>query len=150
MLIYDSKNIFLADDDEDDRDFFQQGLKEVCDPCILTTAENGEVLMNLLSRKVSGLPDIIFLDLNMPAKNGFECLEEIKKDQNLKNLPVIIFSTTAQEGAISQTYNLGANYYVVKPTDFKALKKIITRVLTMDWNKNNAQPSKERFLLSVA
>lgn len=79
-----SKNIYLADDDEDDRSFFQDALKEVCEEYTLTTAADGRELMNILYTPPVRLPDIIFLDLNMPAKNGFECLAEIKNKKGIK------------------------------------------------------------------
>jgi len=65
-------NIFLADDDEDDRDFFSQALNEVCNQAHLMQAENGVELMKILSRPPSPLPDVIFLDPYMPGKNGYE------------------------------------------------------------------------------
>lgn len=156
ILIFDhmteclSKNIFLADDDEDDRSFFQDALNEVCHGSNLTVAKNGIELMDLLYQPPVPMPDVLFLDLNMPAKNGFECLEEIKKTDRLKKLPVVIFSTTAQVEAVNRVYNEGANYYVCKPSDFGQLKKVIKNVLSIDWVKEKSQPSKEKFIFSYS
>ncbi len=144
-----SKNIFLADDDEDDRLFFEEALKEVCNDAILTVAENGDELMEILYRPPVPMPDVIFLDLNMPKKNGFECLAEIKNNRNLKNLPIIIFTTSLQEESVRKVYNQGANYYVRKPTDYKQLKLIVKKLLAIDWLKEALQPEKERFIFTA-
>ncbi|WP_018343937.1 response regulator [Cytophaga aurantiaca] len=145
-----SKNIYLADDDEDDRLFFQDALSAVCNDVNLTIAKNGIELMDILYLPPSPLPDVIFLDLNMPTKNGFECLEEIKKNETLKHLPVIIFSTTVQEEAVNKVYKEGANFYIRKPDNFNQLKKILKKVLTIDWLKEVKQISKEQFIVSIA
>lgn len=113
----------------------------------LIVANDGEKLMKLLQNV--NLPDLLFLDLNMPLKNGFECLEEIKKDEKFKNLPVIIFSTSSQPSAIDQVYRSGAHLYVRKPNDFATLKKVIHYVLTYNWLENPSQPSKEQFVLTI-
>lgn len=144
-----SKNIFLADDDEDDRLFFEEALKEVCDDAVLTVAENGDELMEILYRPPVPMPDVIFLDLNMPKKNGFECLAEIKKNGTLKDLPIIIFTTSLQEESIKKVYSQGANYYVRKPTDFRQLKLIVEKLLAIDWLKEALQPEKERFVFTA-
>jgi len=144
-----SKNIFLADDDEDDRLFFEEALKEVCNDAILTVAENGDELMEILYRPPVPMPDVIFLDLNMPKKNGFECLAEIKNNRNLKNLPIIIFTTSLQEESVRKVYSQGANYYVRKPTDYKQLKLIVKKLLAIDWLKEALQPEKERFIFTA-
>ena len=108
-------NILLADDDDDDRLLFTDVLREYAKEANLTFAHNGEHLMTLLRSK--DLPDVLFLDLNMPLKNGMECLEEIRGDEKLKELPVIIFSTSSHPGTISQMYDIGAHLYVRKLND---------------------------------
>ncbi len=140
-------HIFLADDDEDDRLFFEEALREVTQQVMLDTAEDGESLMKKL-KHTPELPDLLFLDLNMPKKNGFECLEEIKKDSRLFRLPVIIFTTSQQEESINRVYEQGATYYVRKPNDYISLKNIIRKVLGMDWVKEHFQPEKARFILT--
>ena len=95
------------------------------------------------------LPDVIFLDLNMPAKNGFECLAEIKKNNTLKSLPVIIFSTTVQEETVNRVYKDGASYYICKPDNFTQLKKALKKVLEIDWLKEISQTPKEKFIVSI-
>lgn len=145
-----SKNIYLADDDEDDRYFFQDALKEVCKEVQLTMAINGSQLMTILNKSPVPPPDVLFLDLNMPIKNGFECLTEIRASQIFNQLPVIIFSTTSQEEAVNRVYNSGANLYVRKPDSFGQLKKVLKQVLSIDWVNNRTQLPKEQFLVTIA
>ena len=146
------KNIFLADDDADDRDFFADALKEISVQTELTTANDGVELMTTLEETVTAPPPphVIFLDLNMPRKNGFECLEEIRRTPKLKNIPVAIFSTTANENAIETTYSLGANCYIRKPNSHELLKKTIETVLALDLWENNSRLPKEKFVLAIS
>jgi CheY-like chemotaxis protein len=140
------KSIFLADDDSDDCLLFEDALREVGFPVQLTTANDGLQLMEILDKTVPPPPDVIFLDLNMPCKNGFECLEEIKQSFKLKNIPVVIFSTSARPETIDKVYQQGANYYICKPGSFLMLKKAIQYVLSIDWKEKRLQPSKENFV----
>ncbi len=140
------KNIFLADDDADDRNFFEDALKQVTIPTQLTVANDGLELMNNLEIKPPP-PDIIFLDINMPRKNGLQCLEEIRNTPKYKDIPVVIFSTTSSEDTVNKTYQHGANLYICKPTSFDVLVKTVESVLTIDmWHQ--PQPPKEKFVLA--
>jgi len=143
------KNIFLADDDDDDRNFFEDALKLISIPVKLTLANDGLQLMNNLEAiEEIPPPDVIFLDLNMPRKNGFECLHEIRNTPKFKGIPVVVFSTTNHKDAVDKTYNQGANYYICKPRSFGLLVKAIETVLNYDmWHA--PQPSKEQFVISI-
>jgi CheY-like chemotaxis protein len=145
------RHIYLADDDVDDQLFFQEALKEVKFPTELTVAKDGNALMETLDHGVTEAPPphVIFLDLNMPLKNGFECLREIRETPKLKNIPVIIFSTSNNADAIDLTYSLGANYYVCKPSSHKLLIKAIDTLLGLELWGTNTQIQKEKFVLSI-
>ncbi len=145
-----TKKIFLAEDDADDRMFFEDVLKEVGIDTQLVMADDGVELMNVLDEKVPPPPDIIFLDLNMPRKNGFECLKEIRQTAKLKEIPVVIFSTSDSEHAIDTTYSLGANFYMRKPRSFDMMKKAIQTVLSKDLATGASQVSKDKYLLAIA
>jgi len=140
------KNIFLADDDADDRMFFEDALNQLPIPIRLTLSNDGLELMRNLETVV---PDVIFLNLNMPRKNGFQCLEEIRNTPSLKDIPIVIFSTTVNEDAVNKTYQLGANYYIRKPHSFELLVKAIETVLTLDMVLK-PQPPKKKFILTIA
>jgi CheY-like chemotaxis protein len=140
------RQVLLADDDDDDRLLFLDVLKELKLPVTLSSANNGEMLMQVLAQSTP--PDILFLDLNMPLKNGFECLVEIRRDPRLDGMPVVIFSTSSQPSAIERVYSDGAQLYIRKPNDFTELKNVIHHVLTMDWNEQT-QITREQFVLKT-
>ena len=140
-------NIVLADDDIDDCNFFKEALDELPVSAHLTTVHDGEKLMQLLTKNANPLPDVLFLDLNMPRKNGFDCLVEIKRNANLKSLPVIIFSTSFEQEVANLLYKNGAQHYIRKPSHFSQLKNIIYHTLTIIRNNNFVQPSKDKFVI---
>ena len=126
-----SLNILLAEDDIDDRFFFAQALKELPIHTHLVTVHDGEQLMDYLSKHLNDLPDVLFLDLSMPQKSGFECLAEIKEEMQLVEMPVIMFSTAFprdnhyEQGLIKMLLNMGAQGFIRKPSNFNLLKDII-------------------------
>ena len=134
-MITKQLNILLADDDTDDCVFFKNALSELMFNSSLTTVNDGEELMQLLTKEKSIHPHIIFLDLNMPRKNGFECLSEIKQNKKLKNIPVVIFSTSKSEEKIKILFKKGATIYVSKPGDYTQLKQVIQHSLSMSLDK---------------
>jgi CheY-like chemotaxis protein len=139
--------LLLADDDKDDCDLFKEALDELPVTADLATVHDGEQLMQLLVDKKNKLPQVLFLDLNMPRKNGFECLSEIKKNQSLKGLPVIIFSTSYDTDIVNLLYNNGAHFYISKPNEFDKLKKVIQTALSSLAQNDSLQPVREKFEL---
>jgi CheY-like chemotaxis protein len=127
--------ILLADDDIDDRFFFDKALQEIPIETALVTVYNGEQLMNYLGENTENLPDLLFLDLSMPRKTGFECLSEIKENIKLKDLPVVMFTTSFTRGIdfednLKNTLSrMGAMDYIRKPGDFEELKQVIHQAL---------------------
>src|SRR5688572_1667448 len=119
MLKHEQKSthILFSDDDTDDALLFTQAADLLTSPILLSFAEDGEQLMRYLAKEV--LPDLIFLDLNMPVKNGIECLREIRSDKKLDWLPIIVYTTSDSPKDIEACYELRANLYVVKPTSFE-------------------------------
>ena len=141
-------SLLLADDDEDDCAFFKDALEELVISVDLITVNDGVQLMNfLLDNLPTNLPDILFLDLNMPRKSGFECLTEIKEIDELKHLPVIIFSTSLDMNIVDLMYKKGAIYYIQKPGEFSKLKKVIENALTITAENNFKQPVRNHFVL---
>lgn len=141
--------IALADDDEDDRNFFKDAFEELKINTVVTTLCDGEELMNYLNLPETILPNILFLDLNMPKKNGYECLLEIKKVQKFDNIAIAIYSTSSSEEDIENTFVQGANIYIKKPSDFNILKKILSQVVTINWQYHTSGLNKENFLLRM-
>ena len=141
-----SIDVMLADDDVESREIFIEAIKEVAPQVNVRVADNGRDLMGFLLNRPATLPDLIFLDLNMPLKNGHECLEEIRSNDELKDSPVIIYSTSSSLQHIDETYKRGADFYVPKPDSFKELKWIANKILSLDWAEH-IRPRREKFVL---
>ena len=143
------KNIILADDDIDDCELFQDAVKELSIQTKLSILENGVALMATLEETVPPPPDVIFLDLNMPLKNGYEVLIQIRNTPKLRRIPIVIFSTTSSDNAVNKTYEHGANYFICKPSSFSLLVKVIETVLALEmWQ--TPQTPREKYLLEIA
>lgn len=130
-MILDELNILLADDDADDCLFFKDAVTAFIPATNFRAVHDGEQLMQVLKNETTKLPDILFLDLNMPRKNGFECLTEIKQHQKLKTLPVVIFSTSNAYDSINVLFQTGADVYIRKPSNFEQLVQVIKHALPM-------------------
>ncbi|MHA7056982.1 response regulator [Aquimarina sp. M1] len=141
--------ILLADDDEDDRALFEKAIKELGLQTDLKLFINGMELIKYLRQPDTALPNVLFLDLNMPTMDGFECLKEIKDDPGLKGITVVIYSTSSSEKDIEATFLNGANIYVNKPTNFNDLKNILKKVLTIDWQYHTSNLNRENFLFRL-
>jgi len=141
--------ILLADDDEDDRTFFSEAIAELKMSNQLTLFNDGKDLMDYLVQPDAALPHILFLDLNMPYKNGLDCLKEIRSDQRYKDVSVAIYSTSSSEKDIEDTFIEGANIYIKKPNDFSQLKKVIKEVVHMNWQFHSSGLNKETFFFSI-
>ena len=141
--------IILADDDEDDRMLFIDAFDEIKISTKVQTFKDGSELMNYLNNEESILPEILFLDLNMPKKNGIECLKEIKSNDRLSKIAIAIYSTSSSEEHIEETFVKGANIYIKKPNDFAVLKKVLQDVVTMNWQFHTSGMNLENFLLRV-
>ena len=146
-MLSQAKHIILAEDDEDDSIFFEDALNSLPDPPNLIRAKDGVELTNLLEDHTP-LPDMVFLDLNMPRKNGAQCLVEIREKKDLQHLPVIVLSTNSSRDIIDAMYRFGANLYIQKPSDIRMWKRAIMKVLEMDWNIHTPFSVKENFTLT--
>ena len=121
--------ILIADDDEDDRLLTKQALEEAHLSNDVRFVEDGEELMDYLHRQnayagqdgKAPRPGLILLDLNMPKKDGRECLREIKSDEKLRDIPIVVLSTSSEAADITQTYDLGVNSFISKPVTFSGL-----------------------------
>jgi len=118
----------IIDDDEDDRFAFTSALKEMLSSTECMEAESGDKALVQL-RESEILPDFIFLDINMPRMNGYDCLKELKGDKKLQNIPVIMYSTSFNEKSINEFRTLGASSYLNKPNDLSKLPEAIIEAI---------------------
>ncbi|HZJ20799.1 MAG TPA: response regulator [Pricia sp.] len=123
------RRIFLADDDDDDRQLFQEALAKISDFVNIITFDNGVSLIDQLLKTHEKLPDAIFLDLNMPLMNGEECLADIRNESIFAQVPIIIYSTSLDRAKVEYLYEKGANRYLQKPSSFAHLKSALEKCL---------------------
>ncbi|WP_417860134.1 response regulator [Winogradskyella sediminis] len=142
-------NLALADDDEDDRLFFTEAFEELKVKSKVLLFKDGIELMDYLDDSNNAIPNLLFLDLNMPKKSGLECLKEIKASQRFNDMAIAIYSTSASEEDIENTFVIGANVYIKKPNDFEKLKKVLSEVVTTNWQYHTSGLNKENFLLRL-
>lgn len=120
----------LADDDLDDTDLFREALRKVAPTVECRTVENGRQLFDVLAETSAQLPDIIFLDINLPIMDGWECLRNLNSNLGYKNIPVVVYSTSSTKRDIDTAYSLGALLFITKPDDFEELCEILQVIST--------------------
>jgi len=143
-----SARIILTDDDADDRSFFNEAFSEMQMQGELQTFSDGKELMDYLHSSVIP-PDVVILDLNMPRKSGFECIEEIRSDSRFSHTSIAVYSTSSSDKDIEATFNSGANLYIKKPSDYGILKKVIRTILGRDWSSGSPGHNRESYLLRL-
>lgn len=146
MNSQEAMSVFLAEDDEDDCLLFNDAIKELSSLIQLRVANDGVELMDLLNDSTSPLPKVLFLDINMPRKNGFECLVEIRNNKKFDSIVIVICSTSFQRDIADQLYEGGAQYYIRKPAMFRDYKAAIKQALTII-QQNKQHPTKENFVI---
>jgi CheY-like chemotaxis protein len=138
------KHLIIADDDEDDQMLLKEAIQEYSDTIDLTVISDGKQLLNFLNK--DNTADLILLDLNMPYKNGTECLMEIRANENLRHIPVVILSTSRNVRDIELCFNFGANLFFTKPCSFLSLKILIRSILSINWTSFKTISSKQKFI----
>lgn len=129
------KKLFIIDDDEDDQLFLHEAMNDLKIPIDCYYANNGETALKQLRDEGIPVPDFIFLDLNMPRLNGKECLVEIKKLSKYDEVPIIIYSTSSHQKDKTEIMQLGADYFLTKPTRISELCKHLLDIFSTDWKK---------------
>lgn len=142
-------HILLADDDEGDRLLFTDAFAELEIETIVSTVNNGLQLMERLNMHHIPLPHFLFLDLNMPRKNGLDCLKEIRSNEKLNDMFIAIYSTSDSEKDMEETFRNGANMYITKPTDFNVLKQLLNKAVSATPICQGNTFSKKSFLLRL-
>lgn len=126
------KVLFLVDDDPDDQDIFQEALRTIDENIVCYVAHDGKEALAKLQDSLL-LPDAVFLDLNMPVMSGKECLKALKKDKDLRNIPVIIYSTASADKERENCIQLGAFDFISKPPQFNTLVTTLRDKLLNSW-----------------
>lgn len=126
--------IFYTDDDDDDLSLFSDAVDSLSKDIILQTFSGGEKLLSAISQSPPK-PNMIFLDLNMPGKNGFDVLKELKGSEENNDIPIIVFSTSNEPSIIERCMVLGANYFITKPVLMRKIIKAIEHSLNINWKE---------------
>ncbi len=134
-------NFFIIDDDADDRKLFIESVKEVDAGIECISANNGEQALALLTDPENTLPDFIFLDLRMPRIDGKKCLAAIKKNERLKHIPVVIFTTSRDVEESKELKEMGAFHFISKPNNPEEIYYLISFVLDEHWSVSNRNHS---------
>jgi CheY-like chemotaxis protein len=146
-MIDNGTHVIIAEDDDDDYYIFSLALAESTYKVVLTRAENGKILLQLLERE---LPDIVFLDMLMPECGGQQCLKTIRANKRYDSLPVIVYTSLRDLENIEYCYREGSNLFIIKPDSFTDLKNILQRVLSIDWKKTMYYPPRAEFVLKAS
>jgi CheY-like chemotaxis protein len=123
------RTFFIVDDDIDDQELFIEAVAEVDKEIQCISASNCDEALDLLKKRKIPMPDMIFLDLNMPKVNGKQCLAELKRTAELKHIPVIIYSTSSEKRDMEETARLGAAHFLTKPNKFDELCRALSYVV---------------------
>ena len=121
--------LILADDDPDDRLLTQEAFEEAGYDGTFQFFDDGQQLLDYLENARQHLPGVILLDLNMPRMNGYEALSELKADQALRRIPIIVLTTSNADEDILRSYDLGVNSFITKPASFQELTEVARRVI---------------------
>jgi CheY-like chemotaxis protein len=123
------KIFLLVDDDTDDTDMFHEALTEIDPSTVFYRAVDGVDALSILEKHEQPMPHIIFLDVNMPRMDGWECLARLKTSDAYKNIPVMMYSTSAHQRDIDMALGHGALCYMTKPSEYSQLKKILAEII---------------------
>ncbi len=128
---------------------FKEIINDMNEKTHVTTLSNGVELMDYLNSNSKALPDLLFLDLNMPQKSGMDCLKEIRRNGKYDDMAIAIYSTSNFDKDVDQTFDEGANIYITKPSDFEELKKVLTKAVSFTLQEKDTGFNKENFVLKI-
>lgn len=137
--------LLIAEDDDEDFEIFKLALEDLEVSVLVTRAENGKILLQILDKHI---PDILFLDILLPYIDGRQCLKEIRSNRKFDLLPIIIYSSVHDPNVIEFTFREGANIYTIKPSSFQELKLILKKVLSIEWKKSLYYPGLPDFVIN--
>jgi CheY-like chemotaxis protein len=137
-------HILMADDDKDDFHILQEAAEKAGGQFKISYAANW---MDLWRSILKALPDLIFLDLNMPVKDGFECLQLLRDETRYDTVPIIIYSTSLNKNDIDKAYRLRANYFVVKPNSIGEISMVLRKLYLLGKEVLTCIPPREEFVI---
>jgi CheY-like chemotaxis protein len=139
------QEVVIADDDRDDFDILQDVIKSLPLQLIVTQADNGEILMQLIHSRI---PDLLFLDLVLPRKDGRACINEIRSNRKFDNMPIIIYTSKRDLESVEFCFRSGTNLYVYKPDTYGGIVDIVQKIFAIDWKKISYYPTMNNYILN--
>ncbi|ASK31991.1 response regulator [Chryseobacterium sp. T16E-39] len=142
-------NAILVDDDEGNIILFKNIFKDLKITVKVQSFQNGRDLMKYLSNAEVLVPEILLMNYNIPHKNSMECLDEIKLDLRLSGMITGIYSDVLSEEDIEKIFVKGANIYIKKPDNYKDMKRVVSEVITLNWQYHTSGLNKDNLILKV-
>lgn len=124
----ETKVIYLADDDQDDRFFLRQAIKAANSATEIIEVENGLELLSLFKLPVNTPASLILMDMNMPKMNGLETITALREELGINNIPVVMISTSSNTALIEKAYEAGADSFITKPSTFEEFNELGIRL----------------------
>ncbi len=140
--------VLLAEDEVQDKEFFVHCLDKLQLNHSVTWAKNHDELFEVLEKEKE--IDVVIVDLDMPGKNGKECLKEIKSKEEFKDIPVIVMTVSKNTADIDEVYNSGAHYYAIKPYSQNNFVETLRQIFSINWKEQQPIPEKKQFIINLA
>lgn len=142
-------NVIVADNDENTLIFFKNIFKELKISIKIQCFSNGKDLMEYLDNDDAVVPEIVFIKYTIPGKSSIECIDEVKAKSKFSNMVTAIYDDEIQENEMEETFVKGNNICMRKPSDFGTLKKVLTEIITINWQYHTSGLNKDNFILKV-
>ncbi|REC48483.1 response regulator [Chryseobacterium pennipullorum] len=142
-------NVIVADNDENTLIFFKNIFKALKIPIKVQCFSNGKDAMDYLNNEDAVVPEVIFMTYTLPGKSSIDCVEEIRSKTKFSNLVTAVYSEQIPENEIEEIFVKGAHIYMRKPDTFEALKKVLSEIITINWQYHTSGLNKENFILKV-
>lgn len=142
-------NVIVADNDENTLIFFKNIFKELKISIKVQCFSSGKNLMEYLTNNDAVIPEIVFINYTISGKDCIECIDELKTNPKFNNMVTAIYSEEISENEIEETFVKGNNICIRKPSDFGTLKKVLTEVITINWQYHTSGLNKDNFILKI-
>lgn len=142
-------SVILVDDDEGNRILFKKILKELKIGVKIQSFSNAANLMEYLNSKEAQIPEILFMNYHISQKNSLEYVSEIKTDFRFDNMVTAIYSENLSETEVEEIFVNGANIFIKKKDDYNALKKVLSEVITINWQYYTSGLNRDNFIMKV-
>jgi response regulator RpfG family c-di-GMP phosphodiesterase len=139
------QEVVVADDDTDDFELLADVIRSLPLKVMVSRADNGNVLMKLIHEKI---PDLLFLDIILPYKDGKDCIREIRSDKKFDSLPIIVYTSIRDLETVEFCYRWGTNLFVHKPHTYSEIGDVVRKIFSINWKKLRYYPTRNEFVVN--